>query len=146
MRAFFFCMKILFLLFPIIAFAQEIRSFESDGCTMFLDGNWGHCCFEHDLRYWVGGDIAEQKASDVKLKYCVEKAAGPLAANIIYAAVRVGHYSPIKHKYKWSWGWGEPESFKPLSIEERKAAAKKLRDSNLDAELKDRFIRDELGL
>ena len=139
-------MKILLLLFPIMAFAQEIRPFESDGCTLFLDGNWGHCCLEHDLRYWLGGDITEQKASDVKLKNCVEKAAGPVAGNLIYGAVRVGHYSPVKHRYKWSWGWGEQESFKPLSLEEKKAAAKKLREANLDASLKDRFIKEELGL
>lgn len=44
-------------------------------------------------------------ATDLRLKLCVEKVAGPSWAGLIYYGVRVGHYSPIKNKYQWAWGW-----------------------------------------
>ncbi len=98
-----------------------LKSFETDGCTMFLDGTkekptlWKHCCTYHDLRYWFGGTIKDQDQSDLKLKQCVEKVAGSKWASLIYTGVRAGHYSPIKNKYAWAWGWSPKRDKEPLS-------------------------------
>ncbi|MEX1099956.1 MAG: hypothetical protein WEB87_05995 [Bacteriovoracaceae bacterium] len=107
---------------------------------MFIDGNWQHCCLEHDLRYWIGGDKADQFASDLKLKACVKEEAGVLWANTIYHAVRLGHYSPIKNKYKWSWGWSEREEFSKLSALEKQTVIKEIHRSTLDPKVVRRFI------
>lgn len=124
--------------------SDTIRSFETDYCTLFMEGNWGHCCLDHDLSYWVGGSKQEQLQSDLKLKSCVAEAGGEFMGNAIYYAVRAGHYSPVKHKYKWSWGWGDEESFEPLSSGQKAVAGQELRRSNLEEELVERFIQERL--
>lgn len=120
--------------------AKELKSFKTDYCTMFMDGNWGHCCLAHDLKYWIGGTKKEQLESDMDLKSCVESAAGEVIANLMYHAVRAGHHSPVKSPYKWSWGWGEDSQFDELTREEKKKAAQEIRRSELDPETVEAFI------
>jgi hypothetical protein len=109
------------LLFSFNAEALEIKNFETDGCTMFIDGNWGHCCYMHDLRYWYGGDHKRQDEADTELKNCVEKVAGINWATLIYKGVRLGHHSPIKNKYRWGWGWSPNRinNYSPLNESEK---------------------------
>lgn len=86
------------------------KPFTSDYCTFFPNGTpsrpqlWRDCCFKHDQDYWLGGSSEEQLKSDIELKECVTQVAGDLYGFIIYWGVRIGHYSPIKHKTKWGWG------------------------------------------
>lgn len=122
----------------------KIKPFATDYCTMFIEGNWAHCCLDHDLRYWIGGERQDQDQSDLELRACVRDAAGPVMAGLIYYSVRSGHYSPIKHKYRWSWGWGEEEVFEALSDEQKKAAVQEIRSSEVDEEVVERFVRDHL--
>lgn len=114
-----------------------LKSFETDGCTMFMDGTskepglWKNCCVEHDLRYWFGGSSEEMDVTDLRLKSCVEKVAGATWANIIYTGVRAGHHSPVKNKYQWSWGWAIKREKKKLSGEEIVVVKKELKKINL---------------
>lgn len=78
--------------------------FETDGCTLFFDGDWKDCCIEHDFIYWIGGVKALQDQADLEVKNCVEDRGHEVLAEIMYFAIRTGHYSPIKHRYKWGWG------------------------------------------
>jgi hypothetical protein len=106
------------------AVESKLRAFETDGCTLFVDGTsskpdlWKHCCISHDLRYWFGGTKEEMDETDSRLKLCVEKAAGPRWAGLIYTGVRAGHYSPIKNKYQWAWAWSPKRSFEKLTAKE----------------------------
>lgn len=123
--------------------SDELLPFKTDYCTMFVDGNWGHCCLDHDLRYWIGGTIEEQNTSDNKLRSCVLDAAGSFWANLIFHGVRLGHHSPVKSPYQWAWGWGDdhPE-FRELSKEDKARAAAEIRRSELDEEVIERFIKE----
>lgn len=100
---------------------SKLHTFETDGCTLFVDGTsskpnlWKHCCISHDLRYWFGGTKEDMDTEDLRLKLCVEKAAGPRWAGLIYYGVRMGHYSPIKNKYQWAWGWSPKRSYQKSS-------------------------------
>ncbi|MBY0415976.1 MAG: hypothetical protein K2Q18_17525 [Bdellovibrionales bacterium] len=100
---------------------MKLKSFETDGCTMFADGTntsptlWKHCCTEHDLRYWFGGSTPDLDATDLRLKACVLKVAGENWAMLIYNGVRAGHYSPIKNKFQWNWGWSVKREKTPLT-------------------------------
>ena len=42
--------------------------FKSDGCTMWPDGDYRSCCEAHDRDYYGGGNGAERKASDKRLR------------------------------------------------------------------------------
>jgi hypothetical protein len=132
---------------------SQLKPFETDGCTMFLDGTkekpelWKHCCTYHDLRYWYGGTLKDQDQSDLKLKQCVEKVAGTKWANLIYTGVRAGHYSPIKNKYAWAWGWNPKRDKDPLSSADLiyvKQELLKLKDVIKDISVEE-FIKNEIN-
>lgn len=136
------------LLVSSLGFASsELKTFKTDGCTMFFDGTirrpgvWRPCCFEHDLRYWFGGSKKQQKKSDLILKNCVRRKAGSFWANLMYYGIRAGHFSPIKNKYKWGWGWETPIGFRSLNSEEKKYIVKQLNQMDLDPEFLKRFLK-----
>lgn len=113
---------------------------------MFADGTikrpklWRHCCVEHDLRYWFGGDQADLDRTDVRLKDCVNLAAGPVWAQIIYEGVRAGHSSPIKNKTHWSWGWVHERPMTKLHPDESLYVIEELQRLPFDRNYIDRFI------
>lgn len=135
-------LKLLTLLFILTASfcAQaelKLKSFETDGCTMFLDGTrkepglWRNCCVDHDLRFWFGGSQEDMDAADLRLKSCVDKVAGATWANLIYTGVRTGHHSPIKNKTQWSWGWTEKRKNIKLTSDEIAVIKMELKSLNL---------------
>ena len=106
-------MKKLLLLFliPLSSIALELKPFETDGCTFFIEGtkryNWSKCCLKHDIDYYFGGSIHRRRSVDQKLKQCVQKKAGKVLALIMRAGVGIGHLSPIKSKYAWNKAWNK---------------------------------------
>lgn len=105
---------------------------------------WAHCCFEHDLVYWFGGDKADKKFSDIQLRECVRDVAGNFWANLMYAGVTAGGYSPVKFKYVWNWGWTPKREKTKLSEEETKYVIEKINALDLEPEYKDSFIQKYL--
>lgn len=111
---------------------STIKEFETDYCTMFPNGTvfnpelWKHCCYQHDLKYWSGGTELEQTTVDSELKNCVKTASNSFYAFIIYQGVRIGHYSPVKHKTKWGWGWAPERKFIKNSERDIELISKKL--------------------
>jgi hypothetical protein len=103
----------------------ELKKFETDGCTSFVDGTlenrtlWQHCCLMHDMKYWYGGDQFDQDKADNDLRSCVKSVASNYWAELIYLGVRSGHHSPIKFKYKWGWGWEEVRPMTKLNPDEK---------------------------
>lgn len=135
------------LLSPVLMAEATLRPFETDACTMFADGTrkspelWKHCCSEHDLRYWFGGNQQDMDVADSRLKDCVAKVAGNGTARLMYMGVRLGHYSPIKNKYKWSWGWTTPRNSEALSKEEASLVMSELKKLKVDQINMDEFIQ-----
>lgn len=132
---------------PALYAESKLKPFETDGCTMFVDGTpknpglWRNCCVEHDLRYWFGGSKADMDATDVRLKSCVEKVAGATWANIIYSGVRAGHHSPVKNKTQWNWGWVEKREYKPLTLPEVAVIKSELRTLQVPEVNMEEFIK-----
>jgi hypothetical protein len=112
---------------------STLQDFKTDYCTMFPNGTlfnsilWKHCCYRHDLKYWAGGTEDEQKVADNELNKCVVKASNSFYAFIIYQGVRIGHYSPIKHKSKWGWGWIPARGFMENSKKDEKLVSRELK-------------------
>jgi len=145
-------MSFLSTIFATASFAtaetNTLKNFETDYCTMFLDGPtdqpglWKNCCLEHDLRYWFGGTQIDMDKSDLKLKSCVNKIAGENWANLIYYGVRAGHHSPVKNKYQWSWGWVKKRQNKPLTSEESTYVISELKKVNRSEINMEEFIKE----
>lgn len=45
--------------------------FHSDGCTLFVDGDYSDCCEDHDRAYWKGGPLYKKLLADALLYACV---------------------------------------------------------------------------
>ncbi len=110
-------MKTVFLflvLFTSITYAQQEIKIKNDleinNCTGFVNGTWGHCCYEHDILYWIGGTYQDRKNADTRLKQCVNVSRGP--GDIMYEGVRRFGFE------FWSAAWGHV-SFSALTQEER---------------------------
>lgn len=146
-------MKFLFLfIISSSALAIELKTFETDGCTMFVDGTkdrpnlWQHCCLMHDMKYWYGGTEKARDKADIDLKNCVENISGEYWANLIYTGVRLGHYSPVKHKYNWSWGWSPVRNkFDPLASDEVVIAKNSLQKLPYDKKYIDQVLKESFS-
>jgi hypothetical protein len=79
--------------------------FVTDGCSLWLDGNWAEpCCVEHDERYWCGGSAAERAVADVALRHCVDERAGGFVAWLMWVGVRAGGHPLFPTGYRWGYG------------------------------------------
>lgn len=125
---------------------NTLKPFFTDGCTLFLDGTpqhpglWVHCCEEHDMRYWFGGNQEDMDKTDLRLKTCVTDVAGDSWAKIIYSGVRAGHLSPIKNETHWSWGWEQERPNAQLNSSEISYVLEELRRLPYDHEIIEKFI------
>jgi len=123
---------IFLFLFPLLSMGEEIKPFTTDGCSSFPDGNmkqqslWVNCCIRHDLAYWKGGTLEDKQQADKALESCVTKVGEPKIAAIMLAGVKVGGSAFLPTSYRWGYGWSYPRAYKPLSVEEKMEAKKKL--------------------
>ena len=116
----------LILNFGLIDAAEErLEPFLTDYCTGYPEGTlerpgiWKHCCLEHDLYFWAGGDHNDRRTSDVILRECVAETGEEFQAKLIYWAVTAGSYSPVKFSNKkWNYGWGEGRGLRKLSSQD----------------------------
>lgn len=88
--------------------------FTTDGCSMFPDGSWVHCCTIHDKAYWVGGSNSDRIEADFELKKCVSNT-GPEArwealGWTMYVGVRFGGVGWIPTPFRWGYGWKFPRT------------------------------------
>lgn len=120
-----FLYTLLLLVMPSNGNASSISPFETDYCTNYPEGTktepelWKHCCLKHDLDFWVGGTKKERLAADLEFRSCIEKTGSPYQARMMYLAVRLGSYSPIKYpNRKWSNGWQDRPDFTPLDLQD----------------------------
>lgn len=126
---------------------NSLNAFVTDGCTMFIDGPprkpklWKHCCLEHDVRYWFGGDQSDMDKADLRLKECINDVAGTAWAELIYTGVRLGHYSPAKNKTHWSWGWTSNRPKIPLESSEKIYIIEEIRRLPFDIDFLETFIK-----
>lgn len=139
-----------FLFVSLAARAEEMRPFETDGCTMSPEGTlskptlWRSCCVAHDLRFWGGGTKDERNFADTKLKACVRKKAGATVANIFFTGVRIGRLAPWKiPKMRWSNAWIGQNPYQALSEEQIHKLLDLLPSTPIPAKLRETY-RQEL--
>jgi len=81
--------------------------FTSDGCSLFPDCNYRHCCIEHDKDYYSGGSGKERWRSDNRLYRCVRRSNGwqnEIIAPVIWLGVRVFGVSFLPTPFRWGFG------------------------------------------
>jgi len=109
---------------PGIVNADQIKPFESDGCSYFPEGTsenqnlWLECCVQHDYAYWKGGTEEQRLQADEELRDCVVAAGRPDVAEIMLAGVRVGGSPYLDTSYRWGYGWPFGRDYGPLTEEE----------------------------
>ncbi len=87
--------------------------FESDGCSLWWDGNWWDCCVIHDFCYWMGGTREERKECDRRLMHCVAAKCHPFMARVMYLGVRIGGVPWANTTFRWGFGWEYPQTGPP---------------------------------
>lgn len=139
-------------LFTMPAWSQDqvLRPFSTDECTGYREGTrmepklWAHCCVEHDLFMWAGGSSEERLEADHELKACIEATGHPFSAKMMYLAVRIGSFSPIKiESKKWSNGWIQKRENKSLSPEELATIERALLEQRLEVD--EKIVNDFLS-
>ena len=88
------------------------RIFQSDGCSVFWDGNWVDCCVAHDVQYWCGGPYLDRLAADLRLGVCVASNGYPVIGQVIGIlmppVIQLAGMSVWPTWYRW--GYGHPSS------------------------------------
>lgn len=111
-----------------------LSPFTTDYCSEWPDGRkedpeqWAHCCFTHDLHYWIGGTNKERTQADQELKECVKISGSSLSAFLMYIGVRFGG-RPGEASYSWGYGWTKSREYRPVSEIQAKAARELLSKS-----------------
>ncbi|MFP5385871.1 MAG: hypothetical protein ACLGHN_07305 [Bacteriovoracia bacterium] len=140
---------VLLLSLNLHASLEELRPFKTDYCTNYPEGTrsnpqmWKHCCLSHDMFFWAGGSKEDRYISDLELRSCIEKTGARSQARLIYYAVRLGSYSPVKYPdKKWGNGWSKRSEFKPLTSEELDVIENELSSGYdfISQEIKESFI------
>ena len=73
----------------------------------------------HDMFLWAGGTSSERIQADIYLRDCVADTGESGHANLMYRAIRLTSYSPIKYPDKrWGNGWNNRDDFQKLSARE----------------------------
>lgn len=132
-------------------FANDtLLEFETDYCTNYPEGTkerpdlWKHCCLMHDMFFWAGGNKNNRDEADRELRSCIELTGAKKIARVMYAAVRLGSYSPIKYSNKkWNFGWPNRPTHQSLTSLDIDSIEFKIYMGHpyISQELKDIFIQ-----
>lgn len=88
------------------------RPFESDGCSLWPDGDWGDCCEGHDMDYWCGGSYVDRLRSDARLASCVARGRWYrwLLGGVMFLGVQAFGPSILPTPFRWGYGRDWPEA------------------------------------
>ena len=146
----FFIFSVFLFIGNVTAQSSVLNTFVTDYCTNYPEGpkdrpdQWKHCCLVHDMYFWAGGNKQNRNQADLELKSCIEATGAIHKAKIMYYAVRIGSYSPIKYpKKKWNNGWSGRGNFQTLTSEDINAIEKELSTGYdyIETQMKQHFIQ-----
>ena len=86
------------------------KRFTTDGCTLWPDSDWGHCCVTHDIAYWCGGSAAQRADADRELGLCLTRNGDAGMGSIMRLGTRLGGFSILPVPWRWGYGWFWPHS------------------------------------
>jgi hypothetical protein len=81
-------------------------AFKTDACSAWFDGSWKHCCVEHDIDYWCGGNADDRLRADRELRNCVAETTCGILPDMMQAGVRIGGAPWLPTPWRWGYGWG----------------------------------------
>jgi hypothetical protein len=81
------------------------KRFTTDGCSMWPDSDWGHCCVAHDMEYWCGGTAAQRSAADKRLQQCLSDNGNPAMGTAMRIGTRLGGWWLLPLPWRWGYGW-----------------------------------------
>jgi len=114
---------------------KQLKKFSSDGCSSWPEGTstnpglWIHCCFYHDLAYWIGGSKKARKKADKTFKSCIQNE-HKQAAELMYFGVRQFGSPKLNSDYRWGYGWNYKRGYIKLNEVEKNFAKKFLPKKN----------------
>ncbi len=79
--------------------------FTTDGCSMWPDSDWKHCCVAHDIEYWCGGSSAQRAAADKRLQQCIADTGKPAMGTAMRIGTRLGGWWVLPSPWRWGYGW-----------------------------------------
>jgi hypothetical protein len=87
-----------------------IRKYEysSDGCSMFIDGDYRECCEVHDRAYWEGGRLYKKLVADALLYACIAEKGHNVRENFMFPAVLIGWNPGFPTRFRWGYGYPYP--------------------------------------
>lgn len=142
----FFCLFLMLLTFNVFGSYEqnELRSFTSDGCSMSPDkdffignGDWLNCCYQHDIKYWLGGTRQDKKIADENFKQCLIKSGmSDIETEAYYLAVVYGGSAYLPTSWKWGYGWKKSRGYAPLTRDELEQAKPYKKLFNLPVKVK----------
>lgn len=102
-----------------------LKDFSTDGCSAYPDGyvhtqeyEWLHCCFAHDIKYWVGGTKKEKLAADDELNQCVSEATFNAHGKMMELGVLAGGIPQLPTSWRWGYGWNRLVGYDVLTEEQ----------------------------
>ncbi|MBJ01205.1 MAG: hypothetical protein CME67_08230 [Halobacteriovoraceae bacterium] len=114
------------LLYAGLSWSAQILPFSTDGCSAYFDGfdkesktEWFHCCFAHDIVYWIGGTSEERLNSDLELEACVENSSNSTNAYMMYLGVRFGGRPDTGLPWRWAYGYKSGRGYTAPSTSEK---------------------------
>jgi len=93
------------------ALALPTYRFTTDGCSLWPDNGWRHCCIEHDIDYWCGGSEIDRCASDRRLRACAEAAGHGTVGRVMHFGTRMGGHPWFPLSWRWGYGWDWPYAY-----------------------------------
>lgn len=116
--------------------AQTIKPFETDGCSLFIDGTfsqpemWHSCCVSHDKLYWAGGTSQQRLEADRALESCVQLHGGKVfVARMMYVGARFGGHPLNPAWFRWGYGWPYYRGYQKLTDDEQGMAGREFKNS-----------------
>lgn len=100
--------------------ANKLSSFATDGCSLYPNGTWLHCCLVHDMSYWIGGEQNKREETDKELGQCLAKNGSSVNAKLMVGGVHLGGGANDVLPWAWGYGWKKNPGYKTLSSRELK--------------------------
>jgi hypothetical protein len=85
-----------------------IYPYKSDGCTLFIDGDYSDCCEAHDRTYWQGGPLYKKLLADANLYACIAEKGHNFRENLMFPGVLLGWNPGIPTPFRWGFGYPYP--------------------------------------
>lgn len=87
---------------------QITHPYRTDGCTLYVDGDYSDCCEAHDHAYWQWWPIYKKLLADATLYACIAEKWHNFRENWMFAWVLFGWNPWLPTDFRWGFGYPYP--------------------------------------